>query len=150
MKRIISHLNSHGNIAKLQDISNEQGLSIEQINTLCKNQPDIFTVEDETITYIPPFSICDKYSLEVAISNAFPKGIKHSLLKFCYEFALSDFNELRYEDKVFLLSYGKTTDIVIFKPNKHENYLSELWTLHFKPYIDVTSDDLPFPKNMLS
>ena len=150
MKRIISHFNSHGNTANIQDISNEQGLSTAQIKALCTNKLEIFTFEGDSITYAPPFGICDKHSLKTSISNAFPKGIKHSLLKMCYEFALSDFNELTYEDKVFLSGYGKTEDVVIFKPNTHDNDLSELWALHFKPYADITSSDMPFPKNMLS
>lgn len=147
MKRIISHLISNQYKATVDNISEKQDLSVTQIKTLCMNKSEVFHFDGIYLTYIPPFGIFDKQSLIASISNSFPTGIKHSLLKLCYEFALSDFNELKYENRVFILGYGKTEDTVIFKTNDGMNDLSELWHMYFDPYIN-SNIEVPFPNNL--
>lgn len=147
MKRIISHLISNNNSATFENISNEQDITIGQIKHLCSNKSDVFTFEDTILKYNAPFEIYDRTSLKTSMYTYFPKGIKHSCLKLCYEFAASDLNELKYENKVFILPYGKTEDTVIFKPNLNSNILCEVWKLHFDKYIDINGKDMPFPKN---
>lgn len=85
--------------------------------------------------YKPPFNIVNKTSFNHAIQTSFPKGIRKSSLNFCYPFAISDLNEIKYDNKVFIMKYGKTDDEIIFKQSNKNGSLADIWNQYFDPHM---------------
>lgn len=136
MIRIISHLNSKGKASKIEEICACENLSRDSVEALIRKHPTVFIVENDIIKYYPPFNISNKQSLLHAIDHSFPKGIRHSVLSLCYQFATSDLNEIKYEQCVFVLTYGKTKEEVFFPRKKIEKGLQKIWKRYFDPFTN--------------
>ena len=115
MKKIINHLLDSPNMsAPIIDVAAQCSLLEEQIVSLVKPHEAIFKISSDYIAYYPPFGIKDKKTLRQAIDNAFPTGIPHKCLNFCYEFCDSDFNEMLYDGSIYIHKFGKTDEKIIF------------------------------------
>ena len=148
MKRIVRHCLSSTEPLRVSDIASAITLTPSQVQTIVDAHPLVFSYIDPHIVYEPPFGIRDKASLLQAIECAFPKGIRTSFLNVCYEFAVSDLNELKYEHHVFLIKYGKTNEDIIFRRPDFTNDLAVVWENNLDINLSYASD-LPFPKQRL-
>lgn len=105
----------------------ESELDKDQIHDLVKPFPSVFSFIENSLVYHAPFDIVDKASLHRAISNTFPTGIVMKELQLCYEFALSDVNELKYENKIVFHKYGKTEEQILFAHFPMKYSIAKLW-----------------------
>ena len=145
MKRIVRYCLSSTEPPHVFVIASAIALTTHQVETIVDDHPHVFSYVDQHIVYEPPFGIRDKASLLQAIECAFPKGIRTSLLNVCYEFAVSDLNELKYEHRVFLVKYGKTNEDIIFRRPEFTNDLAVLWQSNLDINLPY-APGLPFPK----
>jgi hypothetical protein len=117
MKRIISHCSKRDdNTCKLQEIAECEKISMDQLKKICTSDEyrHLFQISDQILSYFPPFGIKNKKTLRYALENFFPSGLRFSHIQYCYEFIESDLNELKYENKVFIMKYGKTLENIYF------------------------------------
>jgi hypothetical protein len=137
MIRIISHLNSKGKVSTIEDICACETLSRDNVEAIIRKHSTVFIVEGDIIKYYPPFNISNKQSLLHAIDHSFPKGIRHSVLSLCYQFATSDLNDIKYEGNVFVLTYGKTKEEIVFPRKNLKRGLQKVWKRYFDPFTNV-------------
>lgn len=91
------------------------------------------------ILYKPPYGIVDKQSLLRELDNATIKGLRRSNLQYCYEFIFSDMNELKHQDNVFVVNFGKTNDELYFNVSGSTPLLTELWSQYFNKFANIDS-----------
>lgn len=115
----------------LDDISDMTGLRKSDIISVCRSEhySPYFSIDNtELLKYIPPYGITNRTSMIKTLDNMFPCGIRTRILDSCYEFAVSDFNSLIYEKKLYRMSFGKTPEGVIFAyPFYNVIDISEAW-----------------------
>lgn len=129
MKKIIQYLLQQDKFtANIHDSANHLNISVDNLKLICSKYPETFVIEDNKLKYLPPFGIVNRETFKLAVNKAFPKGIPYDKLKLCYEFVESDFNEMKYNNELIIISYGKAKKDVIFKNYEmpQEN-ISSLW-----------------------
>jgi hypothetical protein len=112
MKRIINHLLNE-NPSKIRVIADAELMTTDQIKQYCGNE-NMFSVKDDSIYYTPPYDIVNRNTLIEGLKKQFPKGMRSTEIKYCYEFIESDLNELLYENRIYTEKYGKTDEDVFF------------------------------------
>lgn len=113
--------------ASYQEIEDSYNIPKYQVISLLSSHIHVFSFSENGIHYHPPFNITDKHSLLHAIQNAYPKGIRVSSLQLCYEFAISDCNQMIYENKADVLRFGKTNEKLVFAKHHAKKSIEHQW-----------------------